>query len=423
MSTETQVLTDGGNAPSDAAVKTPAGADMLPAAAGKRERNVVLDILRIVAILFIVFHHFVINNVTAYTADGTGVTFSSLDTGVVVPQFIPMFLGSEFIDCILIVGVNLFFLLSGFFSIRLKPAKIVQLLLKTYVYFTLGELIAFAAGVTSYGSAADAAIGCLTAPAKYWFVLVYCALCIIAPLLNKFAEKLDGKSIALFVTASVVFCCFIGFISDFWFPYIGTNDGYSLLWAGVVYMYGRLISLRGFGTKRKPAFWFGVFAAAVLLNYTVVALLTAVAREGAWAWHMYGYNNPLVALASVAFFMAFRTMRPVASDGRAAKAVSAVAGHTLGVYLIHCNNPIVSPYRAFLLSLTANTLWAQYLLLIPNVLIIFVGAVLIDMLFDKATHRLFAVLSRAAERFVIFLYNLLSQIFRRLFGSPDGATQ
>lgn len=45
------------------------------------------------------------------------------------------------------------------------------------------------------------------------------------------------------------------------------------------------------------------------------------------------------------------------------------------------------------------------------------------MLFDKATHRLFAVLSRAAERFVIFLYNLLSQTFRRLFGSPDGATQ
>lgn len=65
MSTETQGLTDGWNAPSDAAVKTPAGADMLPAAEGKRERNVVLDILRIVAILFIVFHHFVINNVTA----------------------------------------------------------------------------------------------------------------------------------------------------------------------------------------------------------------------------------------------------------------------------------------------------------------------------------------------------------------------
>lgn len=96
---------------------------MLPAAAGKRERNVVLDILRIVAILFIVFHHFVINNVTAYTADGTGVTFSSLDTGVVVPQFIPMFLGSEFIDCILIVGVNLFFLCRVSFQSGSNPQK------------------------------------------------------------------------------------------------------------------------------------------------------------------------------------------------------------------------------------------------------------------------------------------------------------
>lgn len=423
MQERSTTFTDDVKASSHIASEMSVTADMPPEFTQK-ERNVVMDILRIVAILFIVFHHFVINNITAYTVDGAGVTFSSLSTGVVPSEFIPMFLGSEFIDCILIVGVNLFFLLSGFFSIRLKPAKIVQLLLKTYVYFTLGELIAFAAGVTSYGSATDAAIACLTAPAKYWFVLVYCALCIIAPLLNKFAEKLGGRQIPFFVLASVIFCCFIGFISDFWFPYMGTNDGYSLLWAGVVYMYGRLISLRGFGTKRKPVFWFSVFAAAVLLNYTVVALLTAVAREGAWAWHMYGYNNPLVALASVALFMAFRTMRPVASDGRAAKAVSAVAGHSLGVYLIHCNNPIVSPYRAFLLTLVAgHTLWAQYLLLVPNVLIIFVGAVVMDILFDKVTRRLFSFLSRAAERFVLFLYNALSRIFWRVFGFPDGATR
>lgn len=395
----------------DAATSVP-----LPSAAA-RERNVILDTLRIIAISFIVFHHFVINNVGV---DGT--VFSSVEVNPVTDAFLPLFLGSEFIDCFLIIGVNLFFLLSGYFSIKLRPSKIVVLLLKTYVYFVLGELIAYAAGYSAYTTVADAVTACLLSPSKYWFILVYFALCVLAPLLNTFAEKLKGGQITFFVFVSVLFCCFIGFISDFWTSYLGTNEGYSPLWAAVVYVYGRLICLHGFGKSRKPIFWFAVFMIATLLNYTVVALLTAVARNGAWAWHMYGYNNPLIALSSVAFFLAFCTMKPVPAGSKGGKFASAVAAHSLGVYLIHCNNPAVSPYRAFLIDLcAADTLWLQYVLLVPNVLIVFVGAVAIDFVFDLVTKRVFNAIGRAAERFILFLYRAIASLIQRLFKAKSDA--
>lgn len=383
----------------------------------RRERNVILDLLRIFAILFIVFHHFVINNI------GTGgIVFSSVETADISSEFLPLFLGSEFIDCFLIIGVNLFFLLSGYFSIKLKPAKIIALLLKTYVYFVVGELIAFAAGYSAYDTFSDAAVACVLAPSKYWFILVYFALCVIAPLLNTFAEKLRGKNITLFVFASVLMCCFIGFISDYWTSYIGTKDGYAPLWAAVVYVYGRLIAIHGFGKSRKPAFWFFVFFIATMLNYTVVALLTAVFENGSWAWHMYSYNNPLVAFSSVAFFLAFCTMKPIPAGTKGGKFLSSVAAHSLGVYLIHCNNPAVSPYRAFLINLVADTLWAQYLLLIPNVLIVFAGAVIIDAVFDLLTKRGFDAIGKAAERFILFLYRGIMNLFKRLFKPAGEAT-
>lgn len=383
-----------------------------------RERNVNLDLLKVFAVLFIVIHHLTINNIGV-----DGVTFSFIADGAIPGGALTTVLVSEFIDAFVIIGVNIFFLISGYFSIHFKLSKVFSLLVKVYVYFCVGELIAYLAGLTSFDSPADAVIECLTAPAKYWFILVYVAISVFAPLFNKFVESLSPKSARYFTVVSLLLFCIVGFVADFFGEFIGTKEGYAPLWGFVVYIYGRLIARFGFGLKRKPSFWAVMYIVCALLNYAVVAAVTAAAGDGKWAWHLYSYNNPLVLAASVAFCMIFVTAKPLPAAGKAAKLIVTLAGRSLGVYLLHSNNPLISPHRAFLVDLcAADTLWLQYVLLLPDVLILFVALSAADFLFDKISTRPIAafagLLSRAIER----LYAFILKIAGRLFGTDKEET-
>lgn len=75
----------------------------------EKKRDVQLELVRIIGMLFIVTHHLLINNIG----------FSTIMNGIEDAQ-IPRFLCGAFINCIVIVGVNLFFLLSGILGLSLS---------------------------------------------------------------------------------------------------------------------------------------------------------------------------------------------------------------------------------------------------------------------------------------------------------------
>lgn len=380
-----------------------------------RERNVNLDLLRIFAVLFIVINHLTINNLGI-----DGVTFSFISEGVVPQSALTTVLVSEFIDCFVIIGVNIFFLISGYFSIRFKLSKVFSLVIKVYIYFCVGELIAYLAGVATFDSPVDAVLECLTAPAKYWFILVYVAICVFAPLFNKFAEGLSRKGANYFAVVSLILFCFVGFIGDFFGEFIGTKEGYAPLWGFTVYIYGRLIALQKFGLKRKPSFWAVMYVVFTLLNYMTAAAITTASGNGKWAWHMYSYNNPLVLASSVAFSMIFITMRPTPASSKCAKPITTLAGRSLGVYLLHSNNPLISPYRAFMFDYCApDTLWLQYVLLLPNVFILFVVLSLADFCFDKIFTRPIGAVAKLISDAIKRLYELIIKAASRIFNGKQ----
>ncbi len=103
-------------------------------------------------------------------------------------------------------------------------------------------------------------------------------------------------------------------------------------------------------------------------------------EQGQYAWHFYGYNNPLVFIQSICFFMAFVSAKPMLSR-KPSKFISLIAGHTFGVYLLHTKNPLFSLYTAYFVN-SVGQLWAKLLLLIPNAILAFAIAVLIDFLYE-----------------------------------------
>ncbi|MDE6474182.1 MAG: acyltransferase family protein [Clostridia bacterium] len=369
----------------------------------KAARNVLFDLLRVMAMFFIVIHHIIIYDMG----------FMDVQTGMDL-SLKTSYMWSALVDGFVIIGVNIFFLISGWFSIKLKPQKLFLLFIKVYVYWIIAVLLAMAFKLLSFESFWDGFKFCVSAIGEYWFVLVYILLCLIAPALNALAKLIvDKKAVKYFIFISVFFFCVIGFVADYIRPIMGTNSGYSVMWAAVPYLYGRILKLKcNEMKKRKPAFWLGLYLLFTIVNYSIVALLIWF-EQGQYAWHFYGYNNPLVFLQSICFFMAFVSAKPVSSQ-KPSKFISLVAGHTFGVYLLHTKNPLFSPYTAYFVN-AVGPIWAKLLLLIPNAILAFAIAVLIDYLYEL-------LFGKLLKRFTTWLERIIfgkSKILEKLNCQPD----
>ncbi|MDE7192231.1 MAG: acyltransferase family protein [Clostridia bacterium] len=369
----------------------------------KAVRNVLFDLLRIMAMFFIVVHHIIIYDM-GFMDVQTGMDMSLKTT----------YMWSALADSFVIVGVNIFFLISGWFSVKLKPQKLFLLFIKVYVYWTIATLLAMAFGLLTFESFWDGLKYCISAIGEYWFVLVYILLCLFAPALNAFAKLVvEKKAVKYFIFITVFFFCVIGFVADYVKPIMGTNNGYSVIWASVPYLYGRILKLKsGDIKKRKPAFWLGLYLVFTLVNYAIIASLIWF-EQGPYAWHFYGYNNPLVFIQSICFFMAFVSAKPMTGQ-KLSKLVSIVAGHTFAVYLLHTKNPLISPFTAFFVN-AVDSLWAKLLLLIPNAVLAFAITALIDVGYEF-------ILGKPLKKFTSWLEKLIfgkSKILEKLNSTDE----
>lgn len=364
------------------------------------KRNSTMDILRIVAMFFIVIDHLA----TVSLGRLEDVEF------FVEAAMIPQHLVSSLIVCFVVGGVNLFFLLSGYFKIDLKPGKALYMVLKLYVYWVIGTLLAIACGFKEFASAWEAVKFMVIGISKYWFVLIYLLLMICAPLLNALADKLfdgDGKC-GYFVFVTLLFFAVIGFIADYFYPIMGTNGGYSVIWAGTVYMYGRLIRKKEDKLKKNAPKYLLLYVLLCVVNYAVVAPLIATGAgnsNGKLAYLFLNYNNPLVFFASLSFFMMFLSFKPLTNQ-KASRAASIVAIHTLAVYLWHSNNPFLKNTRAFLMN-AVKPFWAKLLLLLPNAALLFAFGIAVDMLYELLLSK---PLTKFCELFDRLIYKLAHKI-------------
>ncbi len=320
---------------------------------------------------FIVIIHLVGNNMDLNSIE------YAFDEGNATGYYI-----SALIQCFVVVGVNIFFLISGYFGVKLKVKKILSLLAKVYILWIFSHFICLGIyGIDSYGNVGDFIVTLLLGISKYWFVAVYLLLMLLSPILNLIAEKLNEKGAGYFVFVSLVLYTVAGFVADYFYPYFGTGGGYLPLWASVVYLYGRLIALRKDSLPQNRLGYGLTYLGATLLNFAIIAVLISF-REGKAVTHMFSYNNLLVFISSISLFMVFANTN-INSNDKVAKGVGFVAKYTLGVYLLHSNNPLLSPVRAYLINLVPESIWwAKYFVLLPNALLLFAIGIIIDFIYE-----------------------------------------
>lgn len=179
------------------------------------------ELLRILCALMIIAGHIIMNH-----GSGELGSFSSMTSLLLGP----------WCSC----AVNSFVLLSGYFGIRTNVKKLCQMNDMVTFYSVILLCVACAWGGHLFDMKRDFMYFFPVLTKKYWFITVYFALCLFAPALNEFVEKVDR--LLLKKTIIIGFCLFVGVPTLGYllnFNAVVEDAGYGIVNFCLLYLIGR----------------------------------------------------------------------------------------------------------------------------------------------------------------------------------------
>ncbi len=232
------------------------------------------------------------------------------------------------LSSVVVAGVDIFVMISGWFGIHAKPRGLAKLLFQ--VFFLLwGIYVVFLLTGNATLNAHDIKV-CLTLTEEYWFVMAYIGLYVLSPVLNAFVEKASKREFQMVLAGFYVFQCYYCWLS-------GTVDyfsGYSVTFLCGLYLTARYFRL--YPVEVIASHGTAVFLACLFVVTAVSGV--AMARFGNGA-RMLRYDNPLIIISSLGLLSTFARMR------FHSRVVNSLATACFAVYIIHFD-PLVFHYFA-----------------------------------------------------------------------------
>lgn len=330
----------------------------------KKPRNSNLELLRIIAMMFIIAHHFSVHG------------FSNFDSFAIN-------LNSVFIFSLAVlgkIGVDVFILISAYFMINSKFTFRKFLLLEGEVYFY--SVIIFLLFITVLTPQMDINFNVLlqtflpVSHNAYWFMTDYITLMMLSPFLNRFIKALSRDD---FIKILILLLIIWSFIPTF----SGVSFGYDyMIWFVVLYFIGSFLKLHVDLSKIKSKhlnFSVLILFALLFIIYSASKLLflsNDVEIFKLFAQWIMAENSLLILLTSITLFLVFLKRK-----GFSNKYINYLSGSVLGVYLIHDNN-FVRPFLWKKILDVTSFYPSKYLILISVILIlaIYVICIFIDII-------------------------------------------
>ena len=206
------------------------------------------------------------------------------------------------------VGVPVFILISGYFGIRFKPKKLLQLDLMLIFYCWTGLALRFAWGdAAEYGMEQILSYVLPVIGRNSWYFTCYFALAILSPFLNEFVEKLEKEPFRRMLVLMLVI--FSG-ITTFLFFDITQDGGKGIVNMTLLYLIGRYIRLyqdkKVYSRKKLITAYVAIMAVCIALNGALYVVSGTVQNR-------FSRDNTLFTIAaSVCLFLLFKwTLRGV----------------------------------------------------------------------------------------------------------------
>lgn len=152
-------------------------------------RNSSIELLRILCMIFIVLHHFI--------------------SQVVAPDFSSRWWTG--IDVVFHTSVIVFVLISGYFGIKLKTKRFINLLLQVIFYSV--ALTTLSITVFKQGTLFDIIKSFLPIGGQqYWFVGVYLQLMLVAPMINHALSNMQKRQLQFLILVFAFFVFYLGLV-------------------------------------------------------------------------------------------------------------------------------------------------------------------------------------------------------------------
>lgn len=246
------------------------------------------------------------------------------------------------LEMICIIAVNLFVLISGWFSIKVRIKGLMKFLFQCFFILSFVYLIGLSIGKATLSTGGILQCFCLLGNA--WFVPSYIGLYLLSPFLNLFCEKATEKQLRYFLIGFYIFQTMYGNV----YTNVGfIANGYSTFSFIGLYILARYFNLYG----RKYA----RFGTSLYLISTIILI------GGYWVTISHGsqlisnmfyiYTCPFNITAALGLLLMAVYMRE-----RNNSVINFVAGSVFSVYLCHiCLHWTTDLYRE-----TSRSIFNEY---------------------------------------------------------------
>lgn len=338
-----------------------------------------MELMRIVAMILVMVVH------AGFVSIGIPST-NDVDSHLIISFF--RFLLQSFS----IVCVNLFILLSGWFGIRPKKIRFLELLFQVSFFLLIGLIISVLLSFTGYVPklSIKKIITGLTLfyPGSYWFVQSYVLLYVLTPILNEFINHSTIKTQKRTLISFFLFQFVCGWLTSGveWF-----SMGYSTISFIGLYLLASYIHMSVKIIQNK---WLNMSAKHYLLIYIILSILNSLVAtifvdKSFIIERLFFYNSPFVILSSLSLFLFFSKL------SLKKKFINWIAVSCFSIYLLHCNPFIFKfVYTKFIHDYFLNHAFLQWCC---TVLLFIFFTFLVSIMIDKIRIRLWTLLIRKSN--------------------------
>ncbi len=324
------------------------------------KRNSAIELLRIVAMLMIVAHHFVYYGVQQH-----------YDVNIVNNAY---YCGTYLNKCIAqlllpggIVGVALFFVIAGYYGIQSDKISLARVVFNTVFYAFFGLMLYI---VLYKGGGIKSIVRGIfpLASSTYWFVSVYVMVLLMKSAINRFVNWLDIRKAIIFVILSIGYYAVVRAVIV---PYLGVVIGVNYYIVGaLIKRYESEIKLINLNWMIVGlAGWIGYVVFSNIVNMRYVSVFCNL-----FAICVMGF------ISTIGFFLYFLLEKDFLN-----LPINKIAKSTLAVYLIH-EHPMLREFLWEKIFHVASVQWqSNYFALyaILSIIGVFMFGILVDMIKDK----------------------------------------
>ena len=332
-----------------------------------KQRNVGIDILRVISMFFIIIGHILMQGgvLSAYSSAGLQGSYYFLNTIYVMAY----------------CGVNCFALVSGYVGWQntFKPEKIIKLWANV-IFWSVGvSLILFIYNneLFSVKEAVSSFLPLLRG--RYWFFNAYFVVFMFSPLLNHVIKTIPQKTFQYFLLASTCVFCIIPVLA-LGNDVLRIQNGFEFSWLMVMYLVGGYFSKYPIKIK-KPYRCIIAFFGFALINFIykyIIELVTAkLLGTPSYGDLFMSYTSPIVVGEAVCLLLYFSNLK--INSKNIVKAIGFVTPAIFSVYIIHVH-PLIfwNILKDAFITLPKYHLLVSFAILMAAATAIFVVCVALD---------------------------------------------